>query len=89
MLITVNEAKRIRCRNWVQRLQVARYGLRLLLELAKLDQFDFLILDDLSDVCLGEAETSVLFELISEWYERKSVAIMANTPLSQYGLIRS
>jgi DNA replication protein DnaC len=32
-----------------------------------------------------QAETSVLFELISERYERKSLAITANTPFSQRG----
>ena len=31
-----------------------------------------------------QAETSVLFELISERYERKSIAITANTPFSQW-----
>ncbi len=32
-----------------------------------------------------QAETSVLFELIAERYERKSLAITANTPFSQWG----
>jgi DNA replication protein DnaC len=32
-----------------------------------------------------QAETSVLFELISERYERKSLAITANTTFSQWG----
>ena len=54
-------------------------------ELAKLDRFDLLILDDLSYVRRDQAETSVLFELISERYERKSLAITANTPFSQRG----
>ena len=44
-----------------------------------------LILDDLSYVRRDQAETSVLFELISERYERKSLAITANTPFSQWG----
>ena len=50
-----------------------------------LDHFDLLILDDLSYVRRDQAETSVLFELISERYERKSLAITANTPFSQWG----
>jgi DNA replication protein DnaC len=53
--------------------------------LAKLDRFDLLILDDLSYVRRDQAETSVLFELISERYERRSLAITANTPFSQWG----
>ncbi len=74
-----------RCSDLVQRLQVARRDLRLPQELAKLDRFDLLILDDLSYVRRDQAETSVLFELISERYERKSLAITANTPFSQWG----
>jgi DNA replication protein DnaC len=74
-----------RCSDLVQRLQAARRDLRLPQELAKLDRFDLLILDDLSYVRRDQAETSVLFELISERYERKSLAITANTPFSQWG----
>lgn len=66
----------------VQKLQVARRELRLPAELAKLDRFDLLILDDLSYVRRDQAETSVLFELIAERYERKSLAITANQPFS-------
>ena len=74
-----------RCSDLVQRLQAARRDLRLPQELAKLDRFDLLILDDLSYVQRDQAETSVLFELISERYERKSLAITANAPFSQWG----
>jgi DNA replication protein DnaC len=69
----------------VQRLQAARRDLRMPQELAKLDRFDLLVLDDLSYVRRDQAETSVLFELIAERYERKSIAITANTPFSQWG----
>ena len=68
----------------VQRLQAARRDLRLPAELAKLDRFDLLILDDLSYVRRDQAETSVLFELIAERYERKSIAITANAPFSAW-----
>jgi DNA replication protein DnaC len=74
-----------RCSELVQRLQAARRDLRLPQELARLDRFDLLILDDLSYVRRDQAETSVLFELIAERYERKSLAITANTPFSQWG----
>ena len=50
--------------------------------LAKLDRYDLLILDDLSYVRKDQAETSVLFELIAERYERKSILITANQPFS-------
>ena len=69
----------------VQRLQAARRDLRLPAELAKLDRFDLLALDDLSYVRRDQAETSVLFELIAERYERKSIAITANAPFSAWG----
>ncbi len=75
----------MRCGDLVQRLQAARRDLRLPQELAKLDRFDLLILDDLSYVRRDQAETSVLFELIAERYEHKSLAITANTPFSQWG----
>jgi len=68
----------------VQRLQAARRDLRLPAELAKLDRFDLIILDDLSYARRDQAETSVLFELISERYERKSLAISANAPFSAW-----
>jgi DNA replication protein DnaC len=75
----------MRCSELVQRLQTARRDLRLASELAKLDRFDLLVLDDLSYIRRDQAETSVLFELIAERYERKSIAITANTPFSEWG----
>jgi len=66
----------------VQRLQAARQSLQLPQALAKLDRYDLLILDDLSYVRKDQAETSVLFELISERYERRSILITANQPFS-------
>ena len=74
-----------RCSDIVQRLQAARRDMRLPQELAKLDRYDLLILDDLSYVRRDQPETSVLFELIAERYEHKSLAITANTPFSQWG----
>jgi DNA replication protein DnaC len=41
-------------------------------------------LDDLSYVRRDQAETSVLFELIAERYERKSIAITANQAFSAW-----
>lgn len=74
-----------RCSDIVQRLQAARRDMRLAQELSKLDRYDLLILDDLSYVRRDQPETSVLFELIAERYEHKSLAITANTPFSQWG----
>lgn len=66
----------------VQKLQAARKSLQLPSALAKLDRFDLIILDDLSYARKDQAETSVLFELIAERYERKSLLITANQPFS-------
>ncbi|MCL4699328.1 MAG: IS21-like element helper ATPase IstB [Burkholderiaceae bacterium] len=77
----------VRTGDLVQRLQAARRDLRLPQELAKLDRFDLMILDDISYVRRDHAETSVLFELIAERYERRSLAITANTPFSEWGAV--
>lgn len=66
----------------VQHLQAARQALTLAHEIKRLDRFDLLILDDLSYVQKDQAETSVLFELISARYERRSIMITANQPFS-------
>src|SRR3546814_2798553 len=49
----------------VQKLQLARRELALESAIAKLDKYHLLILDDLAYVAKDQAETSVLFELIS------------------------
>jgi DNA replication protein DnaC len=66
----------------VQKLQAARQSMQLPSMLTKLDRFDLIILDDLSYVRKDQAETSVLFELIAERYERRSLLITANQPFS-------
>jgi hypothetical protein len=71
----------------VQRLQVARRELALEGTIAKLDKFHLLILDDLAYVTKDQAETSVLFELISARYERRSLLITANQPFGEWGKI--
>jgi DNA replication protein DnaC len=71
----------------VQRLQVARRELALESAIAKLDKYHLLILDDLAYVTKDQAETSVLFELISARYERRSVLITANQPFGEWNRI--
>ncbi len=71
----------------VQKLQVARRELQLEAALAKLDKYDLLILDDLAYVTKDQAETSVLFELISARYERRSVLITANQPFGEWNRV--
>jgi DNA replication protein DnaC len=71
----------------VQKLQVARRELALEAALNRLDRFDLLILDDLAYVTKDQAETSVLFELISARYERRSILITANQPFGEWGKV--
>lgn len=71
----------------VQRLQVARRELTLEATIDKLDKFHLLILDDIAYVTKDQAETSVLFELISARYERRSLLITANQPFGEWGRI--
>src|SRR5467141_4037010 len=71
----------------VQRLQMARRELALEAAIAKLDKYHLLILDDLAYVTKDQAETSVLFELISARYERRSLLITANQPFGEWGKI--
>ena len=71
----------------VQRLQVARRELALEAAINRLDRFHLLILDDLAYVSKDQAETSVLFELISARYERRSTLITANQPFGAWGKV--
>ncbi|KGB54757.1 putative transposase-associated ATP-binding protein [Sphingopyxis sp. LC81] len=71
----------------VQKLQVARRELALENAINRLDRFDLLILDDLAYVARDQAETSVLFELISTRYERRSLLITANQPFGEWNRV--
>jgi DNA replication protein DnaC len=71
----------------VQKLQIARRELALEAAIARLDKYHLLILDDLAYVTKDQAETSVLFELISARYERRSLLITANQPFGEWGKV--
>jgi DNA replication protein DnaC len=71
----------------VQQLQTARQELKLATAIEKLDKYHLLVLDDLSYVQKSQAETSVIFELISARYERRSLLITANQPFGAWDAI--
>jgi DNA replication protein DnaC len=71
----------------VQQLQTARQELKLASAIEKLDKYHLLVLDDLSYVRKSQAETSVIFELISARYERRSLLITANQPFGAWDAI--
>jgi DNA replication protein DnaC len=71
----------------VQKLQLARRELNLEAAINRLNRFDLLILDDLAYVTKDQAETSVLFELISARYEQRSMLITANQPFGEWNKV--
>jgi DNA replication protein DnaC len=71
----------------VQQLLVAKRDLRLEKELKRLDRFDVVILDDIGYVQQDREEMEVLFTLLAERYERRSVMITSNLVFSQWDQI--
>jgi len=71
----------------VDRLLRARMELMLEFELRRLDRFEVLILDDIGYVQQSREEMEVLFTLLAERYERRSVVITSNLVFSQWGQI--
>ena len=68
-------------------MQAARRELALEAAIRKLDKFHLIVLDDFSYVTKDQAETSVLFELISARYEQRSLLLTANQPFGQWDKI--
>jgi DNA replication protein DnaC len=71
----------------VERLLDAKRNLRLARELKRLDNFECLALDDIGYVQHDRAEMEVLFALLAERYERKSVMITSNLVFSKWDQI--
>jgi DNA replication protein DnaC len=71
----------------VERLLEAKRDLRLTRELRRLDRVECLVLDDIGYVQHDRAEMEVLFALLAERYERKSVMITSNLVFSQWDQI--
>ena len=68
----------------VQDLMAARRDLDLPRRLRKLDHFEVLILDDLGYLKHRADEAEVLFTLIAERYERRSLIVTSNLVFSQW-----
>jgi len=71
----------------VQRLLVARRDLKMERELARLDAFDVIIIDDIGYIQQDRDEMEVLFTLLAERYERRSVVVTSNLVFSQWDRI--
>ena len=52
--------------------------------LRKLDNYDLLVIDDLGYLPQGAEESEVLFTLIAERYERRSLGITSNLVFSEW-----
>jgi len=71
----------------VQRLLAAKRDLRLEKELATLDAFDAVILDDIGYVQQSRDEMEVLFTFLAERYERRTVILTSNVVFSEWDRI--
>jgi DNA replication protein DnaC len=68
----------------VQDLLAAKRDLELPRRLRKLDNFELLVLDDIGYVQQSPEEAEVLFTLLAERYERRSLAITSNLVFSDW-----
>lgn len=71
----------------VQQLLAAKRDLRLPREMARLDRFACVILDDIGYVQHSRDEMEVLFTFLAERYERRSVLITTNLVFSEWDRI--
>lgn len=71
----------------VQELLLAKRELRLPRALRRLDLFDVLVLDDIGYVQQSPEEVEVLFTLMAERYERRSMLITSNLVFSEWDRI--
>jgi DNA replication protein DnaC len=71
----------------VQDLLAAKRDLELPRALRKLDQFEVLLLDDLGYIQQSPEEAEVLFTLLAERYERRSILLTSNLVFGQWDRI--
>jgi len=72
------------CSLLVQELLIAKRELTLARALKRLAQYDALIIDDIGYVQQNREEMEVLFALLADRYERRSVLITSNLPFSKW-----
>ncbi len=75
------------CTRLVQQLLLAKRELKLTKQLKKLSRYEAIIIDDIGYVQQERDEMEVLFNLISERYERGSLLISSNLPFSKWETI--
>jgi DNA replication protein DnaC len=83
----IHQEKRVRftpCSLLVQELLIAKRDLKLARVLKHLARYDLIVIDDIGYVQQNREEMEVLFTLLAERYERRSVMITSNLPFSQW-----
>ena len=73
--------------NLVQELLRAKQATQLDQYIKRLDNYEVLIIDDISYLSCDRQETDVLFHLLSARYEQRSVVITSNLAFSHWGQI--
>ena len=68
----------------VQKLLIAKRELRLSQEFKKLDKYEAILIDDIGYIQQDREEMEVLFTLLAERYERRSVMITTNLVFSKW-----
>lgn len=71
----------------VQELKIAQRDLKLHQAIKKFDAFEVLVIDDISYIPLERNDTDVLFQLLADRYETRSIVITSNLPFSKWGQI--
>jgi DNA replication protein DnaC len=71
----------------IQDLLKAKEELKLHQLIKKLDRFEVLIIDDISYTACSRDEADVLFQLLSERYEMRSILITSNLPFTKWECI--
>ncbi|MFJ7421416.1 IS21-like element helper ATPase IstB [Streptomyces uncialis] len=69
---------------WTARLAAARSAGRLTEEIARLDRYSVLIVDEIGYVPFTPDETHLLFRLVSHRYERASVVVTSDKPFNRW-----
>jgi len=69
----------------LERLVRARHEMRLEKELARLDKFNLIIVDELGYVEHRREEMELFFQFVSNCYERRSLIITSNLVFSEWG----
>lgn len=68
----------------LQRLQEAKRDLRLPAFLEKLERYDIVMIDDIGYADKNQADTGLLFDLIADRYESRSLLVASNKSFSQW-----